>query len=71
MGRDGTTNYIHMMGAGHLRYNLTKWHNLHRFQNQGWEAYYNQQVAAFWHHQTEKGEGCDKSKIRPIAHWIL
>ena len=49
--------------------------NLHRYQNQGWEAY-NQQVAAFWHHRTQKGgrsgsNNCDRSKIKPIARWIL
>ncbi len=70
MGRDGITNYIHILGGGHLRYYLKKWRNLHRFQNQGWEAY-NQQVQAFWHHRTQRGGRCDRSKIRPIARWIL
>ena len=74
VGRDGITNYIHMLGAGHIRYYLTKWRNLHRYQNQGWESY-NQQVAAFWHHRTQKGgrsgNGVDRSKIKPIARWML
>lgn len=39
IGYNGVTNYIHMLGAGHLRYYLQKWGNLNRFQNRGWEAY--------------------------------
>jgi len=55
-GYDGITNYVHMLGAGHIRYFLMKWKNLNRFQNQGWEAY-NAMIAAFWHHRTRKGGG--------------
>ena len=65
------TNYIHMLGAGHIRYYLQKWGNLNRFQNQGWEAY-NAMITAFWHHRTRKGGGkVNRSKIVPIAQWIL
>ena len=69
VGYDGITNYIHMIGAGHLRYYLTKWRNLNRFQNQGWEGY-NQHVASYWHHRTQK-VGRGKGKILPIAFWLL
>ncbi len=72
-GYDGITNYVHMLGAGHLRYYLKKWKNLNRFQNQGWEAY-NAMLAAFWHHRTRKGGGKNekqRSKVQPIAQWIL
>jgi hypothetical protein len=71
VGYDGITNYVHMLGAGHIRYYLTKWRNLNRFQNQGWESY-NQHVAAFWNHRTQKGGNkVDRSKIKPIARWLL
>jgi hypothetical protein len=71
VGYDGVTNYIHMLGAGHIRYYLRKWGNLHRFQNQGWEAY-NAMITSFWHHRTRKGGGkLNRSKIVPIAQWIL
>ena len=60
-----------MIGAGHIRYFLKKWRNLHRFSNQGWEAY-NALVANYWHHRTQKGGGRgDKSKILAIAQWLL
>ena len=74
VGYDGITNYMHMIGAGHIRYYLRKWRNLNRFQNQGWEAY-NAMIASFWHHRTKRGGGgknqVDSSKIKPIARWIL
>ena len=71
IGYDGITNYIHMLGAGHIRYFLQKWRNLHRFSNQGWEAY-NALVANYWHHRTQKGGGKgEKSKILKIAMWLL
>ena len=71
MGYDGITNYIHMLGAGHIRYFLKKWRNLNRFSNQGWEAY-NALVANYWHHRTQKGGGKgEKSKILAIAQWLL
>lgn len=71
VGYDGITNYVHMLGAGHIRYYLKKWRNLNRFQNQGWESY-NQSVAAFWHHRTTKGGGrYGRSQILPIARWLL
>jgi hypothetical protein len=29
VGYEGISNYIHMVGAGHIRYYLVKWRNLH------------------------------------------
>jgi hypothetical protein len=71
VGYDGITNYIHMLGAGHIRYFICKWGSLYILQNQGWEQY-NARVAAFWHHRTTKGGSKnDWSKILPIARWLL
>jgi hypothetical protein len=71
VGYDGITNYVHMLGSGHIRYFLRKWGNLYKLQNQGWEQY-NARVAAFWHHRTTKGGSkTDRSKILPIARWLL
>jgi hypothetical protein len=72
VGYDGITNYVHMLGAGHIRYYLKFWRNLNRFSNQGWEAY-NQMVASFWHHRTTKGGSKynNRSRILPIARWLL
>ncbi len=71
VGYDGITNYVHMLGSGHIRYFLRKWGNLFKLQNQGWEQY-NARVQAFWHHRTTKGGSKnDRSKILPIARWLL
>jgi len=71
VGYDGITNYVHMLGSGHIRFFLRKWGSLYRLQNQGWEQY-NARVAAFWHHRTSKGGSkYDNSKILPIAKWLL
>jgi hypothetical protein len=60
-----------MLGSGHIRYFLRQWGNLYKLQNQGWEQY-NARDAAFWHHRTTKGGSKnDRSKILPIARWLL
>ena len=71
MGYDGCTNYMHMVGAGHVKFYLKKWRNLNRYSNKGWE-YYNKMVTAFWHHQkTKGGSKNDRPQIRAIARWTL
>jgi hypothetical protein len=71
VGYDGCTNYMHMVGAGHVKFYLKKWRNLNRYSNQGWE-YYNKMVTAFWHHQkTKGGSKNDRPQIRAIARWTL
>jgi len=37
-GIKGITNYIHMIGAGHLTYYLRIYRSLYRYSQQGWEA---------------------------------
>ena len=37
-GRDGMTNYIHMVGSGHIADFLIRWRCLYRHSQQGWEA---------------------------------
>jgi hypothetical protein len=69
-GYDGVSNYIHMLGAAHVKYFLRKWKNLNRLSNQGWESY-NALVAAYWYHRTTKGGAKDDgSKILSIARWL-
>lgn len=55
MGYDGDTNYIHMLGAGHIRFFLKKVEKSNRFLNQGWEAY-NAMLPAFGIPTPEKVE---------------
>jgi len=37
VGLQGVTNYIHLLGAGHLYFYLKVWGSLYRYQQQGWE----------------------------------
>jgi hypothetical protein len=57
---DSITNYIHMIGAGHLTYYLVKYRNLYKFSQQGWEAM-NKKLKYFYFHNTNHG-GCGGRK---------
>lgn len=48
------TNYIHIIGAGHLHYYLSKYRNLYKFSQQGWEAM-NQKLKHFYFNNTNHG----------------
>ena len=48
------TNYIHIIGAGHLTYYLRKYRNLYKFSQQGWEAL-NQKTKHYYFNNTNHG----------------
>jgi hypothetical protein len=48
------TNYIHIIGSGHLPYFAKKYGNLYRFSQQGWEAL-NQMIKHFYFNNTNHG----------------
>jgi hypothetical protein len=56
MKGDSITNYIHMIGAGHMTYYLVRYRNLYKFSQQGWEAM-NKKLKYFYFHNTNHG-GC-------------
>ena len=37
IGKEGMTNYIHVLGIMHVMYYRDKYRNLYRFRNQSWE----------------------------------
>jgi hypothetical protein len=45
------TNYIHMIGTGHLVYYVSKYRNLYKLSQQGWEAL-NKKLKYFYFHNT-------------------
>jgi hypothetical protein len=53
-GREGMTNYIHMMGAGHVTYYLHKKKNLYRYSNPAWERF-NKRVKRCYLTKTQRG----------------
>jgi hypothetical protein len=75
-GRDGISNYIHLIITGHLMYYLRKWRNFYRYENEGWE-HLNSSIAYFYFNRTQRGGSagtlsCEASqKVRPIGLWFL
>ena len=71
--KEGITNYIHMIGAGHIADYLYKWRNLYRYSQQGWEAM-NSLVKTFFFRRTSHGGGVrgvsKKSRLIHIARWL-
>jgi hypothetical protein len=71
--KEGITNYIHMIGAGHISDYLYKWKNLYRFSQQGWEAM-NSLIKTFFFRRTNHGGGArglsKKSRLIPIGRWL-
>ena len=53
-GNTHMTNYIHIIGAGHLTYFARKYRNLYRFSQQGWEAM-NQLLKHYYFNNTNHG----------------
>lgn len=73
-GRDGLTNYFHLVGAGHLSYYIRKWRNLYRYSQQGWEGL-NSTIKWYYFKRTQRGgyggkHGEKNSKMKPIARWL-
>jgi hypothetical protein len=55
-GRDGMTNYFHLLHAGHYSYFLLKYGNLYRYSQQGWENV-NAVLKRSFHQNSQKGGG--------------
>ena len=75
LGLPGVTNYIHLLGAGHLYEYLKRWGNLYRYQQQGWEMK-NGIIASFINRRTRRGGAGGKygpahtSRIIPVMQWF-
>ena len=70
--RQGVTNYIHMVGSGHMYEYMKCWGNLTKYSQQGWEAL-NALIKLFFFRRSNKGgknsagQAGSKSKLIPIA----
>ncbi len=53
-GAAHVTNYIHIIGSGHLIYFLQRFRNLYKYSQQGWEAM-NSKIKKYYHHNTNHG----------------
>ena len=67
-GRDGMTNYFHILRSGHFSYFLLKYKNLYLLSQQGWENV-NSRFKRSFHNNTQKGGGKgDSSKLAPVMY---
>ena len=73
-GSAGITNYIHLIGCGHMRWFLQKYRNLYMFSQQGWEQM-NKRANGIYHRHSQKGgEGAkesERSQILPIFRFFV
>jgi hypothetical protein len=79
-GEEGVTNYIHMIGSGHIRFYLTRYRNLYKFSQQGWEQL-NKRANGIYHRHSQKGgngsgrahAGAElaKSQIYPVFRFFV
>ena len=73
-GLAGVTNYIHMIGSGHIAQYMFKWRNLYRHSQQGWEAL-NWLIKTFYFRRTghrgavNQGKGT-KFRLKPIGRYL-
>jgi hypothetical protein len=75
-GKDGVTNYIHMLLSGHVAEFLRHWGSLYEHSQQGWEAL-NALVKTYWFRRTNRGgatgwsgKGTHRSRLVPLARWL-
>lgn len=70
-GRDGMTNYFHMLRDGHFAYYLKKYKNLYRLSQQGWENV-NSVMKRSFHRGTQRGGGRKRQgKIKPVFYRVM
>jgi hypothetical protein len=62
-GVEGITNYIHMLGSGHIKYYMELHRNLYKFSQQGWESLNSKYKQVFFRHTQRGGHyGAEKEE---------
>jgi hypothetical protein len=74
-GREGLTNYTHLLSSSNVTYYLRRFINLYRYSNQGWE-YQNSKMKSVYLHRTNRGgsegtHGDRSSKMKDLGRWML
>ena len=75
-GSQGISNYIHMLGSGHVHYFLKEYKCLYLYSQQGWEAL-NGQIQSFIHQNSQCGghnsgtKKGDKSYICGVVRMVI
>jgi len=71
-GKEGVTNYIHILGSSHIQYYMKTHGNLYKYSQQGWESLNEKFKLSFFNH-TQRGGNFGKestenqrSYLKPI-----
>ncbi len=70
-GKEGVTNYIHMLGSGHVKHYMVTHHNLYQFSEQCWESLNAKFKLTFFNHTQHGGNfsknasEIEKSYLKP------
>jgi hypothetical protein len=72
-GREGCTNYTHLLSSSHVMQYMKEWRCLYRYSQQGWEAL-NALIKAYFFRRTNRGgltrNAERKSKLLGIGRWL-
>lgn len=72
-GKEGCTNYTHMLSSSHVMQYMQEWRCLHRYSQQGREAL-NALLKSYFFRRTNRGglvkNSVQKSKLLGIARWL-
>ena len=72
-GREGCTNYAHLLSSSHVMRYMMEWKCLYRYSQQGWEAL-NALIKAYFFRRTNRGgfagNAKKKTKLLEIARWL-
>ena len=60
VGTEGITNYVHMLGSGHICYYLQQHRNLYKFSQQNWESL-NEKMKTTYFRSTQRGGNYGKT----------
>ena len=64
------TNYLHMLGAGHVEYYLRAYKNLWRYNQQGWESLNDKITTIFFYYSQKGGSEKQKPYLEAIAKML-
>jgi hypothetical protein len=74
-GMDGMTNYLHLLGSGHVLYFLRKYNCLYIYSQQGWEALNSVCTAYILQNSSRGGYGSGQNKTKsyifPLIRYIM
>ena len=70
-GRDGMTNYFHILRCGHISYFLEKYKNFYLLSQQEWENVYSRFKRTFQNNTHKGGGRGDSSKLASVMYTMV